>query len=206
MNESDKILVETSARHVHVTQETLEVLFGAGHQLTAKKMLSQPGQFASTDKIDVLGYNDPRKDPEGKLPRPSMKFSILGPVRDHNQVEVSLTEARKLGVNAPVRESGDIAGSGACTLVGPAGQVDLKEGVICAKRHIHMTPEDAKRFGVSNGQIVGVKVDSGKGRAVIFEDTVVRVSPKYALAMHIDTDESNACCGSGLLYGEIVSK
>ena len=206
MNESDKMLVETSARHVHVTQETLEVLFGAGHQLTAKKMLSQPGQFASTDKIEVLGYNDPRKDPEGKLPRPSMKFSILGPVRDHNQVEVSLTEARKLGVNAPVRESGDIAGSGACTLVGPAGQVDLKEGVICAKRHIHMTPEDAERFGVSNGQIVGVKVDSGKGRAVIFEDTVVRVSPKYALAMHIDTDESNACCGSGLLYGEIVSK
>lgn len=206
MNESDKILVETSARHVHVTQETLEVLFGTGHQLTAKKMLSQPGQFASTDKIEVLGYNDSRKDPEGKLPRPSMKFSILGPVRDHNQVEVSLTEARKLGVNAPVRESGDIAGSGACTLVGPAGQVDLKEGVICAKRHIHMTPEDAERFGVSNGQIVGVKVDSGKGRAVIFEDTVVRVSPKYALAMHIDTDESNACCGSGLLYGEIVSK
>ena len=206
MNESDKILVETSARHVHVTQETLEVLFGAGHQLTAKKMLSQPGQFASTDKLEALGYNDPRKDPEGKLPRPSMKFSILGPVRDHNQVEVSLTEARKLGVNAPVRESGDIAGSGACTLVGPAGQVDLKEGVICAKRHIHMTPEDAERFGVSNGQIVGVKVDSGKGRAVIFEDTVVRVSPKYALAMHIDTDESNACCGSGLLYGEIVSK
>lgn len=206
MNESDKILVETSARHVHVTQETLEVLFGAGHQLTAKKMLSQPGQFASTDKIEVLGYNDPRKDPEGKLPRPSIKFSILGPVRDHNQVEVSLTEARKLGVNAPVRESGDIAGSGACTLVGPAGQVDLKEGVICAKRHIHMTPEDAERFGVSNGQIVGVKVDSGKGRAVIFEDTVVRVSPKYALAMHIDTDESNACCGSGLLYGEIASK
>ena len=206
MNESDKILVETSARHVHVTQETLEVLFGAGHQLTAKKMLSQPGQFASTDKIEVLGYNDPRKDPEGKLPRPSMKFSILGPVRDHNQVEVSLTEARKLGVNAPVRESGDIAGSGACTLVGPAGQVDLKEGVICAKRHIHMTPEDAERFGVSNGQIVGVKVDSGKGRAVICEDTVVRVSPKGAVAMHIDTDESNACCGSGLLYGEIVSK
>ena len=206
MNESDKILVETSARHVHVTQETLEVLFGAGHQLTAKKMLSQPGEFASTDKIEVLGYNDPLIDPEGKLPRPSMKFSILGPVRDHNQVEVTLTEARKLGVNAPVRESGDIAGSGACTLVGPAGQVDLKEGVICAKRHIHMTPEDAERFGVSNGQIVGVKVDSGKGRAVIFEDTVVRVSPKYALAMHIDTDESNACCGSGLLYGEIVSK
>lgn len=206
MNESDKILVETSARHVHVTQETLEILFGEGHQLTAKKMLSQPGQFASTDKVEVLGYNDPRKDPEGKLPRPSMKFSILGPVRDHNQVEVSLTEARKLGVAAPVRESGDIAGSGKCTLVGPAGQVDLEEGVICAKRHIHMTPEDAEHFGVKNGQIVGVKVDSGKGRSVIFEDTVVRVSSKYALAMHIDTDESNACCGAGVIYGTIVSK
>ncbi len=206
MNDSDKILVETSARHVHVTQEALEVLFGEGHQLTAKKMLSQPGQFASTDKVEVLGYNDPRKDPEGKLPRPSMAFSILGPVRDHNQVEVSLTEARKLGVSAPVRESGDIKGSGKCTLRGPAGEVDLEEGVIAAKRHIHMTPEDAERFGVKNGQIVGVKVDSGKGRSVVFEDTVVRVSPKYALAMHIDTDESNACCGSGVIFGEIVSK
>ncbi len=206
MNESDKILVETSARHVHVTQETLEILFGAGHQLTPKKMLSQPGQFASTDKVEVLGYNDPRKDPEGKLPRPSMKFSILGPVRDHNQVEVSLTEARKLGVEAPVRESGDIKGSGKCTLRGPAGEVDLAEGVIAAKRHIHMTPEDAKHFGVENGQIVGVKVDSGKGRAVVFMDTVIRVSSKYALAMHIDTDESNACCGAGVIYGEIVSK
>lgn len=204
MSESDKILVETSARHVHVTQETLEVLFGAGHQLTAKKMLSQPGQFASTDKVEVLGYNDPRKDPEGKLPRPSMAFSILGPVRDHNQVEVSLTEARKLGVSAPVRESGDIKGSGKCTLKGPAGEVDIEEGVIAAKRHIHMTPEDAERFGVKNGEIVSVKVDTGKGRATIFGDTVVRVSSKYALAMHIDTDESNACCGSGVVYGEIV--
>ena len=204
MSESDKILVETSARHVHVTQETLEALFGKGHVLTAKKMLSQPGQFASTDKVEVIGYNDPRKDPEGKLPRPSMAFSILGPVRDHNQVEVSLTEARKLGVSAPVRESGDIKGSGKCTLKGPAGEVDIEEGVITAKRHIHMTPEDAERFGVKNGEIVSVKVDTGKGRATIFGDTVVRVSSKYALAMHIDTDESNACCGSGLVYGEIV--
>ncbi len=204
MSESDKILVETSARHVHVTQETLEVLFGKDHVLTAKKMLSQPGQFASTDKVEVLGYNDPRKDPDGKLPRPSMAFSILGPVRDHNQVEVSLTEARKLGVSAPVRESGDIKGSGKCTLKGPAGEVDIEEGVIAAKRHIHMTPEDAEHFGVKNGEIVSVKVDSGKGRATIFADTVVRVSSKYALAMHIDTDESNACCGSGLVYGEIV--
>lgn len=200
----EKILVETSARHVHVTQETLEVLFGKGHQLEVRKMLSQPGQFASTDKVEVLGYNNPKKDPEGKLPRPSAKFSILGPVRDHNQVEVSFTDARNFGLTAPVRESGDIKGSGKCTLRGPAGEVDLEEGVIVAKRHIHMTPEDAANFGVQNGEIVAVLVDTGKGRATIFGDTVIRVSPKYALAMHIDTDECNACCGSGEVYGELI--
>ena len=204
MEESDKILVETSARHVHVTQETLEVLFGAGHQLEVRKMLSQPGQFASTDKVEVIGYTNPKKDPEGKLPRPSAKFSILGPVRDHNQVEVSFTDARTLGLTAPVRESGDIKGSGKCTLRGPAGEVDLEEGVIVAKRHIHMTPEDAEHCGVKNGDIVSVKVDTGKGRSTIFGDTVIRVSPKFKLAMHIDTDESNAACASGVVYGEIV--
>jgi len=196
----NKILVETSARHVHVTQETLEVLFGKGHVLTPKKMLSQPGQFASTDKVEVIGYN--KKDPNG--PRPSAKLSILGPVRDHNQVEVSFTDCRTLGLTAPVRESGDIAGSGSCTLRGPAGEVELKEGVIVAKRHIHMTPEDAKNFGVENGQIVKALVDSGRGRKLVFDDTVIRVSPKFSLAMHIDTDESNACCGAGLIYGSIV--
>ena len=195
----NKILVETSARHVHVTQETLEVLFGAGHQLEVRKMLSQPGQFASTDKVTVIGYN--RKDPNG--PRPSASFSILGPVRDHNQVEVSFTDARTLGLTAPVRESGDITGSGKCTLKGPAGEVDLEEGVIVAKRHIHMTPEDAKNFGVENGQIVSVALE-GTGRSVIFGDVVIRVSSKYALAMHIDTDECNACCGSGEVYGELI--
>lgn len=194
-----KILIETSARHVHVTQETLEVLFGAGHQLSVRKMLSQPGQFASTDKVTVIGYN--RKDPNG--PRPSASFSILGPVRDHNQVEVSFTDARTLGLTAPVRESGDIAGSGTCTLKGPAGEVDLKEGVIVAKRHIHMTPEDAKNFGVENGQIVSVVLE-GTGRSVIFGDVVIRVSSKYALAMHIDTDECNAASAFGVVYGTIV--
>lgn len=194
-----KILIETSARHVHVTQETLEVLFGAGHQLSVRKMLSQPGQFASTDKVTVIGYN--RKDPNG--PRPSASFSILGPVRDHNQVEVSFTDARTLGLTAPVRESGDIAGSGTCTLKGPAGEVDLKEGVIVAKRHIHMTPEDAKNFGVENGQIVSVALE-GTGRSVIFGDVVIRVSSKYALAMHIDTDECNAASAFGVVYGTIV--
>jgi putative phosphotransacetylase len=195
-----KILVETSARHVHVTQETLEVLFGKGHQLEVRKMLSQPGQFASTDKVEVIGYN--KKDPSA--PRPSAKLSILGPVRDHNQVEVSFTDARTLGLSAPVRESGDIAGSGKCTLRGPAGEVDLEEGVIIAKRHIHMTPADAKEFGVENGQIVSVLVDTGSGRKTIFGDTVIRVSPKYALAMHIDTDECNAACAFGEVYGTLV--
>ena len=196
----DKFIVETSARHVHVTQETLEILFGKGHELEVRKMLSQPGQFASNDKVEVIGYN--AKDPNG--PRPSAKLSILGPVRKSNQVEVSFTDARTLGLVAPVRESGDIAGSGKCTLKGPCGEVELNEGVIVAKRHIHMTPKDAEEFGVKNGDIVNVLVDTGKGRKVIFGDTVIRVSDKFALAMHIDTDECNACCGAGEVYGRIV--
>ncbi len=195
-----KILVETSARHVHVTDEALEILFGKGHKLEVRKMLSQPGQFASSDKVEVIGYNS--KDPNGV--RPSAKLSILGPTRKHNQVEVSFTDARSLGLTAPVRESGDIAGSGKCTLKGPCGEVELSEGVIIAKRHIHMTPEDAAEFDVKNGDIVKVVVDSGKGRKTIFDDTVIRISDKFALAMHIDTDESNACAGSGEVYGEIV--
>lgn len=195
-----KILVETSARHVHVTQETLEILFGKGHELEVRKMLSQPGQYASTDKVEVVGYN--AKDPNG--PRPSAKLSILGPVRKSNQVEVSFTDARTLGLTAPVRESGDIAGSGKCTLRGPAGEVDLEEGVIIAKRHIHMTPADAEEFGVKNGDIVAVRVDTGKGRKLVFEDTVVRVNANFALAMHIDTDECNAASAFGEVFGELV--
>ena len=141
-----EILVETSARHVHVTQETLEVLFGEGYQLTVKKMLSQPGQFASNEKVKVVG-------PKGEL-----NASILGPVRNANQVELSLTDARSIGVVAPIRESGDIANSGACKLVGPKGEVELSVGVIAAKRHIHMTEEDAKEFGVKDKDIVSVEV------------------------------------------------
>ena len=189
---SQKILVETSARHVHVAQEVLEALFGAGHQLVSKKDLSQPGQFASTDKVKVVG-------PKGEL-----AMSILGPCRDHNQVEVSFSDARALGVSAPVRESGDIANSAPCKLVGPAGEVELKEGVIVAKRHIHMTPKDAEELGVTNGEIVSVKCESKFDRHLIFGDVVVRVSPKYALAMHIDTDECNAGGLAGEVYGEIV--
>lgn len=187
-----QILIETSARHVHVTKETLEVLFGKGATLEVKKYLSQPGQFASNQKVKVVG------------PRTELLCSILGPERKANQVEVSLTEARTLGIVAPVRESGDIKGSAPCKLVGPCGEVELKEGVIAAKRHIHITPEDAEEFGVNNGDIVSVRVLNETGRSLIFGDTVVRVSPSYALAMHVDTDEANAAGLSGVVYGEIV--
>ena len=176
----EKILVETSARHVHVTQETLEALFGEGYELTVKKELSQPGQFASNEKVKVVG------------PRGELSCSILGPCRNFNQIEVSLTEARQLGITALVRESGDIAGTNGCKLVGPCGEVDLEEGVIAAKRHVHMTPEDAEKFGVENGEIIKVQVEGNNNRSLIFDDVVVRVSPKFKLAMHIDTDESNA--------------
>ena len=198
-----QFIIETSARHVHVTQETLEKLFGKGFELTVKKELSQPGQFASGQKVDVVSYKKDRVT--GELVETRIKgVSILGPVRKENQVEVSLTDARTLGLSVPVRESGDVKGSAPCKLVGPCGEVELKEGVIAAKRHIHMTPEDAKAFGVNNGDIVCVKVLNETGRSIIFGDTVIRVSEKYALAMHIDTDEANAGALSGVVYGEIV--
>ena len=179
-NMANDILVETSARHVHVTTQHLETLFGKGYQLTPKKDLSQPGQFACEERIDVVG---PKRTLSG--------VSILGPVRPASQVEISLTDARSIGVTAPVRESGDIAGSGACKLVGPAGEVELAEGVIVATRHIHMTPADAAKFDVKDKDVVRVRIDTD-GRALEFGDVVVRVSEKFALAMHIDTDESNA--------------
>ena len=186
-----KFVVETSARHVHVTQEDLETLFGKGHELTKKKDLSQPGQFACEEKVTIVGS------------KKEMKASILGPVRPETQVELSLTDARSIGVDAPIRESGDVAGSGACKLLGPAGEVELKEGVIAAKRHIHATPEDAEKLGVKDKDVVSIKIDT-EGRSLVFGDVVVRVSPKYALAMHIDTDESNAAACGREVFGEIV--
>ena len=189
---ANKVLVETSARHVHVTREALDILFGEGYELTVKKMLSQPGQYASAERIDVVG---PKKTLSG--------VSILGPVRPETQVELSLTDARSIGIAAPVRESGQIAGSGACKLVGPKGEVEISEGVIVAKRHIHMTKADAAEFGVVDKQIVSVKVDSAD-RSLIFGDVVVRVSDSYALSMHIDTDESNAAGMAPGTMGEVI--
>lgn len=188
----NKVLVETSARHVHVTEQDLETLFGKGAKLTNKKDLSQPGQFACVERVTVVG---PKRELAG--------VTILGPTRSATQVELSLTDARSIGVAAPIRESGDIKGSGACKLVGPCGEVELCEGVIAAKRHIHATPKDAEALGLCDKQIVKVKVDSD-GRSLVFDDVVVRVRGDFALAMHIDTDESNAAGCAGEVYGEII--
>ncbi len=187
------VLIETSARHVHVSRKDLDILFGEGYQLTHKKDLSQPGQYACEERVAVIG-------PKGSFPA----VSILGPERPATQVEISASDARSIGVVAPVRESGVIEGSGACKLVGPKGEVELSEGVIVAKRHIHATPEDGEKYGVQDKQIVSVKVESD-GRSLIFGDVVVRVNPAYALAMHIDTDESNAgFCTPGMM-GDIIT-
>ncbi len=189
---SKEFIVETSARHVHVTKETLETLFGEGHELTKKKDLSQPGQFACEERVTVVG---PKKE--------LANVSILGPCRAADQIELSATDARSIGIAAPVRESGDVVGSGACKLVGPCGEVEVSEGVIVAKRHIHLTPADAEELGVENGEIVAVKIESAD-RTAILCDTVCRVSEKYAKAMHIDTDESNAVGAGRAQTGVIV--
>ena len=178
---------------MHVSQADLETLFGKGYELTVKKMLSQPGQYACEERVRVVG---------AKSEFPAV--SILGPVRPDTQVEISLTDARSIGVDAPVRESGDIAGSGACKLVGPAGEVELKEGVIAAKRHIHATTKDAEEMGLTNGEIVSVEIPTSNGRNLTFGDVVVRVSDSYALAMHIDTDEANAAGMAPNTMGTIV--
>ena len=191
-----EFIVETSARHIHLSREAVDVLFGKGYELTKKKDLSQPGQYACAEKLTVVG------------PKGSIKASILGPTRPASQVEISLTDARSIGVSAPIRESGDIAGTGACKLVNPdtGAELELTEGVIAAKRHIHLTPEAAADLGVADKEIVNVKVNSDSERSVIFGDVVVRVSEKFAPAMHIDTDEANACYNANCaeVYGTIV--
>lgn len=186
-----KVMVETSARHAHLSQADLETLFGKGASLTNKKELSQPGQFACEEKIEVVG------------PKGSMMVTILGPTRPETQVEVSLTDARKLGLTTPIRESGDLEGSAGCVIKGPAGEVTLEKGVIAAKRHIHFHPDDAAKCGVEDKQIVCVKVDYN-GRSTTFGDVVCRVNPTYGLAMHVDTDESNAAALPGTVEGEII--
>ena len=195
----NKILVETSARHIHLTQEAVEALFGAGHTLTKKKDLSQPGQFACEEKVTVVNKCVDKRT--GAEVEKNLTMSVLGPVRPETQVEVSFTDARTLGVSAPVRESGDVAGTPGAKLVGPAGEYVIDHGIIVAKRHIHLTPENAADLGVENGQIVKVLVDTGAGRKTMFDDVVIRVKSSFAPAMHIDTDECNASAAFGVVYG-----
>lgn len=185
-----KVIIEGSGKHCHVTRETLDALFGKGFELVVKKMLSQPGQFASEQKLTVVG------------PKGQTTVSIIGPTRKADQVELSYTDARALGFDSPVRESGDLAGSPGCKLVGPKGEVSISEGVIIAKRHLHLTPEDAAKFGLKDKQTIKIKV--GGDRALIFDEVVARVSPDYATFAHIDYDEVNAAALFGETMGEII--
>ncbi len=187
-----RIPIAVSARHIHLTREAVEALFGPGYQLTPDKPLSQPGQFACKEKLTVIG---PKRSIEN--------VRVLGPERKACQVEISRTDEFFLGVDAPVRDSGDVENSPGVTLEGPNGRYTMHEGLICARRHIHMAPEDAKRFDVEDGDVVEVAVDTS-GRDLTFGDVLVRVSPKYKLEMHLDTDEANAAEISGEIDGVMV--
>ncbi len=187
-----KIIVETSARHVHLSESDFFVLFGENKELTVKKMLSQPGQFASEERVTVVG------------PKSEMKnISILGPFRNQTQVEVSRSDARKLGIDAPIRESGVLDGTPGCKLIGPAGELDIECGVIIAKRHVHLTPETAEANGIKDKQIVQLKLDYSD-RSLIYGDVVARVSSSYSDAVHLDTDEANAAGLPFVAEGEII--
>ena len=179
VQKTEPILLEVSAHHIHLCQEHVEALFGKGHQLTPQSELSQPGQSACQEQVDIIG-------PKGRVER----VRVLGPVRTATQVEISMTEQFKLGIHPPIRESGDIKDTPGCTLEGPAGSIKIDRGVICALRHIHMTPADALRYGVKDKSIVRVRVPGD--RELVFGDVRVRVNPNFRLSMHIDTDEANA--------------
>ena len=175
-----KVPVEVSARHVHLSEVDIKSLFGDGYNPNHKRNLSQPEQFVCEERVELVG------------PKSSFgSVAILGPARSQTQVEISLTDSRKLGIDPFIRESGDLKGTPGCILRGPRGEVEIKSGVIVAKRHIHMHTSDAEKIGAENGQICKVKINS-KERSLIFDDVVMRVSDKFALAMHIDTDEGNA--------------
>ena len=175
-----KIPVGISGRHLHLTQEHLETLFGKGYQLTVMKELSQPGQYAAEEKVDVVS-------PDGKL---LAGVRILGPVRPASQVEISISDAIRFKFVAPVRSSGDVKGSGAATLIGPKGQVYMNEGVIIADRHIHFSPEEGKEFGVVDRQVVSLKV--GGIKAGILDNVLCRIHPQFRLDCHLDTDDGAA--------------
>jgi len=185
------VSIEVSARHLHITQSDLEVLFGEGYKLEPAKDLSQPGEFASTAEVSIVG-------PKDKLDN----VRIVGPCRNHTQIELSRTDCYHTGIDAPLRLSGKIIGSGACKLVGPAGELELEEGVIVAKRHIHMNLAQAHQLGVSNAQTVKVSVEGP--RALVFDEVELRVKEEYDLSMHVDTDEANASGIKDKVFGEII--
>ena len=190
-----KIIIEGSGKHCHLTKETLEALYGEGFEMEAKKMLSQPGQFATPHKVTVVG------------PKGETKLSILGPCRKADQVELSFTDCRPLGIDAPCRMSGDLKGSAGCTLIGPKGSVELKEGVIVAMRHCHISPEDGEKWGIKDGDPLLVKCGDDGLRPLVFDGVIARVGEGHATFMHIDYDEINA---AGLFGenpgGEIIKK
>jgi putative phosphotransacetylase len=187
-----KIIVEISARHIHLSEGDFFALFGKNASLTIKKQLSQPGQFACLERVDVTG-------PKGTI----KGISVLGPFRKNTQLEFSITDSRKIGIVPFVRESNDIKGTPGCKITGPVGEIEIPQGVIIAKRHIHLSPQIAEEQRIKNGQIVSVKVNSGE-RSLIFGETVVRVSEEYSPAFHIDTDEANAAGISGETNGTII--
>ncbi|CAM4270867.1 propanediol utilization protein [Bacillus manliponensis] len=186
-----QIPIGVSNRHIHVTQEVLEKLFGQGHELTAIKELTQPGEFAAEETVTI-------KTEKGEI----TKVRILGPVRKFTQVEISKTDARKLGINVPIRSSGNIEGTPGITIIGPNGTLQIEQGVIIAERHIHMTTEDAKYFGVQDKQYVNVKINGE--RALTFHQVLIRVKDTYALDMHIDTDEANSGNIKTGDFGELI--
>ncbi|SDN90614.1 putative phosphotransacetylase [Psychrobacillus sp. OK028] len=188
---NDLIPIAVSARHVHLSLNHVEALFGKGYELTVRTELSQPGQFASNETVVIAG-------PKGSIER----VRILGPARSMTQAEISWTDAMKLGVNPPIRESGDIEGSEAITIIGPKGSLFLEQGLIIAQAHIHMSPKDAARFGVQNGEYVTVETDGI--RPIAYRQVKIRVSERYRLEMHIDTDEANASLITKGAFGHLV--
>ena len=185
------VQIEVSARHVHLDKESVEVLFGVGHTLTPKRELSQPGQYLEEERVDIIG-------PKGSF----KNVAVLGPERKHVQVEVSFSDAFALGINPPIRQSGDTKGSASVKLVGPKGEITIDEGAIVALRHVHMTPEDAERLGLVDNQVVSVEALTD--RKLVFEDTVIRVSPKFRTRMHVDVDEAGAAHIAGFALGKII--
>ena len=185
------VQIEVSARHVHLDKESVDILFGKGHGLTPKRELSQPGQYLEEERVEVIG-------PKGSF----KNVAVLGPERKSVQVEVSFSDAFALGINPPIRQSGDTKGSAGVTIKGPCGEITIDEGAIVALRHVHMTPEDAERLGLVDNQVVSVEALTD--RKVIFDNTVIRVSPKFRTRMHVDLDEAGAAHIAGFALGKII--